>query len=121
MKIWIWFTFFLLSSFFFFLLSFIRHNSKTIRCVKILNIPNDCSANGDYSYMFLSCVRATTGELWPKNCLQHISRSPSYIRFLAFHATIVWAYAWHAWSGHTWTTERVRYMQARLQAATSLL
>ena len=32
--------------------SFIKHNSKTIRCVQILNIPNDCSANVDYSYMF---------------------------------------------------------------------
>ena len=42
----------ILSSSFFFLLSFIKYNSKTIRCVQILNIPNDCSANGDYSYMF---------------------------------------------------------------------
>ena len=40
-----------------------------------------------------------------------------HIRFLAFHAIIVWA--WHVWSGHTWTTERVRYMQASL--AKSLL
>ena len=32
--------------------SFIKHNSKTIQCVQILNIPNDCSAHGDYSYMF---------------------------------------------------------------------
>ena len=39
----------LLSSSFFF---FIKHNSKTIWCVQILNIPNDCSANVDYSYMF---------------------------------------------------------------------
>ena len=38
---------------------------------------------------------------------------------LSFHAIIVWA--WHVWSGHPRTTERVRYMQARLQAATSLL
>ena len=37
----------LLSSF-----SFIKHNSKTIRCVQILRTPNDCSDNVDYSYMF---------------------------------------------------------------------
>ena len=43
----------------------------------------------------------------------------SFVRFLAFHATIVWA--WHVWSGHTQTTERVRYMKPRLQAATGLL
>ena len=50
MKISILFIFFLLllssSS------SLIKHNSKTIRCVQILNIPNDCSANGDFSCMF---------------------------------------------------------------------
>ena len=39
--------------------SFIKHNSKTIQCVQILNIPNDCSANGDYSYMFWAVY-----ELW---------------------------------------------------------
>ena len=32
--------------------SFIKHNSKTIRCVRLLRIPNDWSANEDYSYMF---------------------------------------------------------------------
>ena len=31
---------------------FIKHNSKTIRCVQILRTPNDCSSNVDYSYMF---------------------------------------------------------------------
>ena len=66
----------------------------------------------------LSFVRVTTGELWPKNCFKHASRSP-FVRFLAFHAIIVWA--GHVLSGHTWTIERVRYMQARLKAATSLL
>ena len=39
----------LLSSFFFFS---IKHNSKTIPYVQILSIPNDCSANEDYSYLF---------------------------------------------------------------------
>ena len=39
---------------FFFFFFFIKHtcNSKLIRCVQILRIPNDCSANVDYSYMF---------------------------------------------------------------------
>ena len=41
MKISILLLFFLLTSSSF----FIKHNSKTIRCVKILNIPNDCSSN----------------------------------------------------------------------------
>ena len=40
------------SFFFFFFFFFIKHNSKTIQCVQILNIPNDCSAHGDYSYRF---------------------------------------------------------------------
>ena len=40
-----------LSSSFFFFFS-IKHNSKTILCVQILSIANDCSANEDYSYMF---------------------------------------------------------------------
>ena len=104
------------SSFFFFPSS--SMTQKTIRCVQILSIPNDCSANGDYSYMFLSCVRATTGELWPKK-LSQTRFAFSFVRLLAFHPIIVWA--WHVWSGYTWTTESVRYMQMRLQAATSLL
>ena len=48
MKISILFIFFFSSS----SSSFIKHNSKTIRCVQILRIPNNCSANVDYSYMF---------------------------------------------------------------------
>ena len=48
------------SSFFFFFFFFsIKHNSKTIQCVQILRIPNDCSANEDYSYMFWAVY-----ELW---------------------------------------------------------
>ena len=47
MKISILFIVFLL---FLFLSS--RITKKTRRCVQILNIPNDCSAHGDYSYMF---------------------------------------------------------------------
>ena len=42
------------SSFFFFFFFFffsIKHNSNTIRCVQTLSIPNDCSANEDYSYL----------------------------------------------------------------------
>ena len=39
----------LLSSSFFFLVSFIKHNSKTIQYVQILRKANDCSANVDYS------------------------------------------------------------------------
>ena len=50
MKISILFIFFLLllSSFFF----SIKHNSKTVRCEQILSIPDDCSANEDYSDLF---------------------------------------------------------------------
>ena len=108
-----------LLSFFFFLLSFsfIKHNSKTIRCVQILNIPNDCSADGDYSYMFWAVYELRLASYGLKTVSTRFAFS--FVRFLAFHAIIVWA--WHVWSGHTWTTERVRYMQARVQAATSLL
>ena len=35
-----------------FLFFFVMHNLKTIQCVWILCIPNDCSANGDDSYLF---------------------------------------------------------------------
>ena len=59
----------------FFFLSFLlslflltNHNSKDIQCMQILNIPNDCSANLLHSYLLLSFMWATTGELWPWNC-----------------------------------------------------
>ena len=35
-----------------FLSSFSAHNSKIIQYMQILKIPNDCSANRDYSYLF---------------------------------------------------------------------
>ena len=85
--------------------------------MQILNIPNDCSANEDYFYMFSAVYElrlASYGLKTVSNTLRVLLRT-----LLSFHAIIVWA--WHVWSGHTWTTERVRYMQARLQAATSLL
>ena len=43
----------------------------------------------------------------------------SFVRFFAFHTIIVWA--WHVWSGHTRTTERLRYMQARLHVGSDEL
>ena len=33
-------------------LFFCRHNSKSILCLQILNLPNDCSANLLHSYLF---------------------------------------------------------------------
>ena len=106
------------SSFFFFFFFFsIKHNSKTIQYVQILRIPNDCSANDDYSYMFWAVYElrlASYGLKTVSNTLRVLLRT-----LLSFHTIIVWAR--HVWSGHTWTTECVRYMQARLQAATSLL
>ena len=58
------------SSFFFFfllLLSSVTHNSKTIRCMQILYIPNDCSATEHLPFLVWGGVRATTGELRPRN------------------------------------------------------
>ena len=48
-----------------------RHNSKSIWCMRILNIPNDCSANLLHSYtvFVLSFVWVTSGDelhVWPK-------------------------------------------------------
>ena len=63
-KLSILFIFFLLS---FFLLSSVTHNSKTIRCMQILYIPNDCSATEHLPFLVWGGVRATTGELRPRN------------------------------------------------------
>ena len=43
-------------------------NSKTIACVQIVNIPNDCSATWHLPFLGPRGVRATTGELRPRNC-----------------------------------------------------
>ena len=68
------FFFFLVSSFFF----SIRHNSKTIRCLKILCIPNDCSANEDYSYLFWAVYElrlASSGLKTVSNTLRVLLRT----------------------------------------------
>ena len=51
------------------LLSFflsITHNSKTIRCMQILYIQNNCPAT-EHLFLVWDGVRATTGELRPRN------------------------------------------------------
>ena len=55
------------SSSFFLLLSSVMHNSKTIRCMQILYIPNDFSATEHLPFLVWGGVRATTGELRPRN------------------------------------------------------
>ena len=49
------------SSFFSFFFS-VMHNSKTIQCMWMVYISNDCSANGDHSYLFWAVC-----ELWLVN------------------------------------------------------
>ena len=56
-----------LLSFFFLSSSSVTHNSKTTRCMQILYIPNDCSATEHLPFLVWGGVRATTGELWPRN------------------------------------------------------
>ena len=53
--------------FIFFLSSSVTHNSKTIRCMPILYIPNDCSATEQLPFLVWGGVQATTGELRPRN------------------------------------------------------
>ena len=54
--------------FIFFLSSFSnKHNSKTIRCIRILHIPNNCTATGHLSFLVWGSVRATIGKLQPRN------------------------------------------------------
>ena len=43
-------------------------NSKTIACMPIVNIPNECSATLHPPFLSLCGVRATTGELRPQKC-----------------------------------------------------
>ena len=117
-KISILFIFFLfLLSFYSFFPSFffsVTHNSKTTRCIKILCIPNDCSANGERSYLFLSCVLATSGELQPWNCLPDTSHSHSDISLL-YHTIIVGV-------SHICVVRlHLEYWARVLQAVTSLL
>ena len=63
-------------SFLSFFLSFFRSsfadklNLKTILCMRILHIPNNCSAiTGRLPFLVWCSVRATTGKLWPRYCL----------------------------------------------------
>ena len=60
-----------MSILFIFFLSFfflsVTHNSKTIRRMQMLYIPNDCSATEHLSFLVWGGVRATTGELLPRN------------------------------------------------------
>ena len=44
-----------------------KHNSKTIQCMRILYLPNDCSTTGHLPFLVWGGVQATTGELWPRN------------------------------------------------------
>ena len=70
-------------------------------------------------YIIPTCFELCTSYDWRVTAwkLSQTRFAFSFVRFLAFHAIIVWAR--HVWSGHTWRTERVRYMQARLQVASS--
>ena len=68
----------LLSLFFFFS---IKHNSKTIRCMQILSIPNDCSANEDYSYLFGAVYELRLASYGLKT-VSNTLRSPSYASYL---------------------------------------
>ena len=65
---------YLLSFFFSFFAD--KLHTKTIVCMQILHIPNDCSATGHLPFLGWGGVLATTGMLWPQNCLQrHLVRS----------------------------------------------
>ena len=80
----------------------------------ILYIPNDCSATGQVPFLVWGGVRAMTGELQPRICLQKpIAFSfidfwdfPLLILGMALVACIVRPH----YLSHTWTTERMCYM-----------
>ena len=46
---------------------FTRHNSKSIRSLRILNIPNDCSANLLHSYLFWGSCELRVASYCLKN------------------------------------------------------
>ena len=106
--------FFLLSSSFFFS---IRHNSKTVRWMQILSMPKIPLLMKIILPCFWAVYELRLASYGLK--LFQTRFGFSFVRFLAFQQIMVWA--WHVWSGHTRTTDRVRCMQAKLQAATSLL
>ena len=61
-------SFFFLSFFLsFFSSSSDKHSSKTILCMRILYIPNDCSTTGHLPFLVRGGVRATTGKLRQRN------------------------------------------------------
>ena len=64
--------FLLLLSFFFFRR---HHNSKSIRSLQILNIPNDCSANLLYSYLFWAPCELRVVSYGLKLSLSHFAVS----------------------------------------------
>ena len=94
------------------------HNSKSIQCMRILNIPNDCSVNEDHLYLFwpvcelqLASYGLKTVPKMPRGlCHEQVLTA---ITCMAFLAIIV--LAWCIWSGHTWTRP------CALRGGTSLL
>ena len=91
-----------------------RHISTTIQSLRILNIPNDCSANLLNSYLYSDLCELQVVSYGRKLSLSHVTFS--CICFLAFHAIIVWE--WHVQSDHTRTTSRCR--SHAVQAAKSV-
>ena len=73
-------SFFFLSSFFF---SSVTRNSKTIRCMQILYIPNDFSATEHLPFLVWGGVRATTGELRPRN-VPRVCKTSVFVDFWGF-------------------------------------
>ena len=99
-----------ISLLFIFFLSFFfsaTYNSKTIRCVRILNIPKGWYATGDHSYWFSASCELRLASYGLKTVANMVSVLVHTL--LSFHLIILWA--WHVYSGHTQTTERVQYRQ----------
>ena len=63
-------------------------NLKTIVCMWILQIPNDCSATGHLSFLVWGTIRATTGKLRPQNGLKRCLAC-SVVNFWGFCSIIL--------------------------------
>ena len=62
-------------------------SSKTICCMQILYLPNDCSTTGHLPFLVFGDVQATNGELWPRNCFLNAtpSRSDTFLVSRAYN------------------------------------
>ena len=70
-------------------------NTKTIVCMGIVHISNDCSATGHLPFLVSGGVRATTGELRPRNLLETVFKDASHTRLSTSGASVQLFRVWH--------------------------